>query len=196
MAIKKPAAHLGHGIGLKNIKKAIGHGKRSLYASLNLTPMIDMFVMMVIFLLMTFSASGEIIMIQKDLKLPDATQFSQLEQAKVIAITSPEGDPRGGVVTLDGREVATVRELAESESPDWKIARLSEGLEESKHTCKLMHPDDADQQCSFVIVQCDKKIEFKVLKKVMYSAGLAGYANVNFAIKERGGGGAPPPPAH
>jgi biopolymer transport protein ExbD len=192
MAIRKPEPHLGHGIGLKNIKKAVGHGKKTVYASLNLTPMIDMFVMMVIFLLMTFSASGEIIMVQKDLKLPDATQFSQLEQAKVIAITSPEGDPRGGVVTLDGREVATVRELAESESPDWKIPRLSEGLEETKHTCKLMHPDDADVTCSFVIVQCDKKIEFKVLKKIMYSAGLAGYTNINFAIKERGGGGEAP----
>ena len=192
MAIKKPGPHLGHGIGLKNIQKAVGHGKRSVYAALNLTPMIDMFTMIVIFLLMTFSASGEIIMIQKDLKLPDATQFSQLEQAKVIAITSPEGDPRGGVVTLDGREVATVRELAESESPDWKIPRLAEGLEESKHNCKLLHPDDADQMCSFVIVQCDKKIEFKVLKKIMYSAGLAGFSNVNFAIKEKGGGASGP----
>lgn len=196
MAIKKPGSHLGHASGLKNIKKAMGHGKRSVYANLNLTPMIDMFVMMVIFLLMTFSASGEILMIQKDVKLPDATQFTALEQANVIAVTSPEGDARGGVVTLDGRDVATVRELAESESPDWKIPRLTEELETFKHNCKLLHPDDADTVCTFVIIQADKKVEFKVMKKIMYSAGLAGYSNINFAVKERGGGGGAPPPAH
>jgi biopolymer transport protein ExbD len=187
MAIKKPESHLGH--ASPRLKKAVGHGKKATYASLNLTPMIDMFVMMIIFLLMTFSASGEIIMVQKDIKLPDATQFTQLEQAEVIAITSPEGDPRGGVVTLSGRDVATVRELVESESPDWKIPRLTEELETFKHNCKLLHPDDAEQMCTFVIVQSDKKVEFKALKKIMYSAGLAGYSNINFAIKERGGGG-------
>ena len=192
MAIKKPEAHLGHSSKSK-VKKG-SHGKKSTYASLNLTPMIDMFVMMIIFLLMTFSASGEIIMISKDIKLPDATQFAQLEQANVIAITAPEGDPRGGVVTLDGRDVASVRELVESESPDWKIPRLSEELETFKHNCKLLHPDDADLVCSFVIVQADKKVEFKALKKVMYSTGLAGYTNINFVGKERGGGAKAPAP--
>jgi biopolymer transport protein ExbD len=188
MPIKKPEPHLGHGIGLKTIKKAMGHGKKSVYATLNLTPMIDMFVMIVIFLLMTFSASGEIIMVSKDIKLPDATQFAELERSNVIAITSPEGDTRAGVVTLDGREVVSVRELVESESPDWKIPRLTEDLETNKHNCKLLHPDDADTMCTFVIVQSDKKVEFKALKKIMYSAGLAGYSNISFAVKEKGGG--------
>jgi len=193
MPIKKPEPHLGHSVKSKSIQKHMKGGRRSGFASLNLVPLIDMFIVMLIFLLMTFSASGEILMVQKDLKLPRATQFTALERANVIAVTSPAGDPRGGVVTLDGRDVATVRELVDSDSPDWKITRLTEGLEEFKHNCKLLHPDDADQMCSFVIVQADQKIEFKALKKIMYSAGLAGYSNVNFAIRERAesGGGAP-----
>ncbi|MEK6606134.1 MAG: biopolymer transporter ExbD [Myxococcota bacterium] len=189
MPIKKPVPHLGTTVALQNVKKAMSKGHKSVYAELNLTPMIDMFTMIVIFLLMTFSASGEIAFVTRDIKLPEAQQFAQLESAPVIAVSSPESDPRGGVVTLDGSEVATVRELVESESPDFKISRLSEDLEVLKHNCKLLNPDDADQICTQVIVQSDRKIEFKVLKKIMYSSGLAGYGNVNFAVNQKAASG-------
>ena len=33
------------------------------------------------------------------------------------------------------------------------------------------------------IVQSDRKVPFKVIKKVMYSAAIAGYMNVMFAVK-------------
>lgn len=188
MPIRKPGPHLGKQVALQNVKKAMGKGKKGVYAELNLTPMIDMFVMIVIFLLMTFSASGEILFVTRDIRLPDSTQFTQLDRAPVIAVSSPDADPQGGVVTLDGKEVASVRELIDSDSPDWKIPRLTEDLEVLKHNCKLLHPDDADQVCTQVIVQSDKKVQFKVMKKVMYSSGLAGYANVNFAVTSKGGG--------
>lgn len=188
MPIRKPGPHLGKTVALQNVKKAMSKGKKGVYAELNLTPMIDMFTMIVIFLLMTFSASGEILFVTRDVRLPDATQFTQLDRAPVIAVSSPEMDPHAGVVTLDGKEVASVRELMESENPDWKIARLTEDLEVLKHNCKLLHPDDADQVCTQVIVQSDRKVEFKVMKKVMYSSGLAGYQNVNFAVNQKGGG--------
>lgn len=188
MPVQKPGPHLGKTVGLQNVKKAMSKGKRSVYAELNLTAMIDMFTMIVIFLLMTFSASGEILFVTRDIKLPDAAQFSILDRAPVIAVSSPDSDPNGGVVTLDGKEVASVRDLIESESPDWKIPRLSEDLEVLKHNCKLMHPDDADMICTQVIVQSDRKVEFKVIKKVMYSCGLAGYGNVNFAVTSKASG--------
>jgi hypothetical protein len=39
------------------------------------------------------------------------------------------------------------------------------------------------------IVQAHKDIDFKILKKVMYSAQVAGYNNLNFAVQSRGKGG-------
>jgi biopolymer transport protein ExbD len=58
-----------------------------------------------------------------------------------------------------------------------------------KNNYKLLHP--GEEFNGIAIIQSDKHVEFKALKKIMYSAGLAGYSNINFAIKERGGGGAP-----
>jgi biopolymer transport protein ExbB/TolQ/biopolymer transport protein ExbD len=183
--IKAPGPHLMHHVGLGK-----GHGgkgghskKKSTFASLQLTPMIDMFIVVLIFLLMTFSASGEILFVTKDIKLPFADKVEKLDRAPVVAISFPENDPAGGVVTLDGHEVSTARELKDDESPDWKIAKLTEQLEVKKHNWKLTNPDK--QFPGEVIVQADQNVDFKIIKKVMYSCGLAGYSNVHFAVTQK-----------
>jgi biopolymer transport protein ExbB len=180
--IKAPAPHLMHHVGLKKGGKG-GHKKKSTFASLQLTPMIDMFIVVLIFLLMTFSATGEILFVTKDIKLPFAEKVEKLDRAPVIAISYPENDPAGGVVTLDGHEVSTARELKEDESPDWKISKLTEQLETSKHNWKVTNPDK--QFPGEVIVQADQNVDFKIIKKVMYSCGLAGYSNVHFAVTQK-----------
>jgi biopolymer transport protein ExbD len=38
-------------------------------------------------------------------------------------------------------------------------------------------------------VQADRNVDFKVVKKVMYSCGVAGYHNVNFAVQQKAKGG-------
>jgi len=181
--IVAPAPHLMHHVGLKKGGKSGGHKKKSTFASLQLTPMIDMFIVVLIFLLMTFSATGEILFVTKDIKLPFADRVEKLDRAPVIAISFPENDPAGGVVTLDGSEVSTARELKEDDSPDWKIAKLSEQLEVKKHNWKLTNPDK--QFPGEVIVQADQNVDFKIIKKVMYSCGLAGYSNVHFAVTQK-----------
>ena len=70
-------------------------GKKSSYAELNLTSMVDMLTILVVFLLQTFSASGELLSCQKNIILPEALNFSDLEQAPVIA-------RRRDSVTLNG----------------------------------------------------------------------------------------------
>jgi biopolymer transport protein ExbB len=184
--IKAPGPHLKHHVGL-GLRKGKGHhGKKSTFANLQLTPMIDMFIVVLIFLLMTFSASGEILFITKDIKLPFAERVEKLDRAPVIAISFPQEDPSGGVITLDGSEVSTAKEVREDDSPDWKIAKLTEQLEVKKHNWKLTNPDKPFP--GEVIVQADQNVDFKIIKKVMYSCGLAGYQNVHFAVTEKVGG--------
>ena len=179
-----PGSHLKTHVGLGTGEHGGGHhGKKSTFANLQLTPMIDMFIVVLIFLLMTFSASGEILFVNKDIKLPFAEKVEKLDTAPVIAISYPENDTLGGVVTLDGSEVSTARELLEDDSPDWKIAKLTEQLEVSKHTWKQSNPDQ--QFPGEVIVQSDQNVDFKIIKKIMYSCGLAGYSNVHFAVTEK-----------
>ena len=63
-------------------------GTRSSNISLNLVPFVDMMTMLVCFLLMVFSASGELLQAQKGLDLPIADSKETLQQAPVIIVTS------------------------------------------------------------------------------------------------------------
>jgi biopolymer transport protein ExbD len=185
MPIKAPSAHLYHSVDLEVAKLKLGHGgRKATDAALNLVAYIDMMTMLVIFLLMSFSASGEMLFVQKNLTLPDAQNWTDLERAPVIGVTRD-------VVTLDGRQVATGEELMkDSATGDAKIPELADQLVTAKNNYKLLHPtEDFKGVC---IIQSDKAVEFKMLRKVMFSAATAGYQNVNFAVRPKARGGAAP----
>jgi len=135
MAIKAPHAHLYRSIALEVANSKLkGGGRKSLYQALNLVAYIDMMTILVIFLLMTFSASGEILFVQKNIVLPDAQSWTDLERAPVIGVTKD-------VVTLDGRQVATGEELMkDSATGDAKIPELADQLVTAKNNYKLLHP--------------------------------------------------------
>ena len=185
MPIKAPHAHLYKSVSLSTVSAKLSHaGRKALYEALNLVAYIDMMTMLVIFLLMSFSASGEIVFVQKNLVLPDAQNWNDLDRAPVVSVT-PD------VVTLDGKQVATGEELSrDSATGDAKISELHENLVTLKNNYKLLHPNEDFN--GIVILQADKAVEFKILKKVMYTAALAGYQNLNFAVRPKsvtGGGG-------
>ncbi len=179
--IEKPGPHLGHDVPLKFVQKG-SHGRKSSYAELNLTSMVDMLTILVVFLLQTFSASGELLTVSKNIVLPEATNFKDLERAEVIGISKD-------AVTLAGRPVADAAELNKENTVDWKITDLHDQLVTLKNNYKLLHP--TEQFPGTVILQADKGVDFKVVKKVMYTCAVAGYNNVNFAVNEKskGGGG-------
>ncbi len=141
--------------------------------SLQLTPLIDIFMVMLLFLLVTFQASGDLCMCRPRLTVPTAERLEALERAPVVTMTAD--DEGSGVVTVDGSEVATLRELMEDDSPDWKIYKLTEQLEVKKHNWKLTNPDKVFP--GDLIIEADRDISFKAIKKVVYSGGLAGFVN-------------------
>src|SRR5207245_11407181 len=87
MAIVEPGKRPGPRIEQSRVfSKKFARGKKSGYAGLMLTSLVDMFTIIVIFLLQNFSATGEIIL-SKDIKLPDAQHGAALEVAPMIAIS-------------------------------------------------------------------------------------------------------------
>src|SRR5580658_5131176 len=74
--------------------------RRLMIAGLTLTSMVDMFSLLVIFLLQTFSTSPELMMVTKGVTLPAAVTGRELEDAPVLSITATE-------VYLDQKLVGT-----------------------------------------------------------------------------------------
>ena len=110
MAIYKPGErHRYHNI-LKRKKN-----KRGVTAVLSLTAMVDMFTVLVIFLLQNYSATGEILYIPKEVTLPKAQRVNELKPAVVVTVSSKE-------VLIDRTPVATFAEV--QAATDWVIPNL------------------------------------------------------------------------
>ena len=88
MPIKKPGKK-PFAPWLKDFKALSKGGKKHTKAAdILLTPLIDMFVLLVVFLIMNFSATGELVTISKDIKLPKASTTKMLERAPIIQISA------------------------------------------------------------------------------------------------------------
>src|SRR5512134_4159495 len=101
----------------------MGRGHKSLNADLNVVPMVDMMTLLVIFLLQQFSSTGEVLYMQKDIKLPEARHGQSIEPAPVIAIS-------GAQLSMDGRLISET--IAIKNDPYLAIPALEEQLRDAK----------------------------------------------------------------
>lgn len=178
MPIHTPGRVLLHHIPLKFVHDRVaGGGRKSVDVSIALIPFIDFLITLVVFLLTSFSATGELLAQRPNLIMPEATNVVDLEIAPIIAI-----DPQ--VVTLDNRRMADTASLAASPQLE-RIEQLVQDLETLKRNWSILHPNE--QFSGTVILQADRGVDFRVIKKVMFSAAQAGYTNVSFAVNQGGG---------
>lgn len=177
---KRPAKRFQ---GSRLLGGKMSRGRRTTNAELNVVPMVDMMTMLVIFLLQQFSSTGEVLYMQKDIKLPDAHHGQAIEIAPVVAISAEQ-------VVVTGQKVALVADL-DRDSGYLNIPDLEERLRDEKKRWEFIHQNDPDQKWDGIVnIQADKKVPFRIVKRVMYSCGVAGYFNVNFAALDATGGGA------
>lgn len=186
MAIQKPGQrHRYH-----RLLKRRG-GKRSVTAILSLTAMVDMFTVLVIFLLQNYNSTGEILYIPKEVTLPKAARVNELKPAVVVTVSAKE-------VLIDRTSVATFAEV--QASADWVIPNLRDQvrvlLEKAKsdQEAKLQNKirnvvdktvgnEEVDPNAwRKVTLQADKDMDYLTLKKVMYSIYEAGGGPINFAV--------------
>jgi len=170
-------------------------GKRELVATLSLTAMVDMFTVLVIFLLQNYSSTGEVIYLPKDVALPKAEEIKELKPSVVVTISNKE-------VLLDRDVIVTFEQVHNQE--EWLIVPLQEKIKQALEVAKqkfeaelanklrevVKQPvtDQVEQEVmpwSKVTVQADKGIDFLTVKKVMFTVTEAGANVINFAVLKR-----------
>jgi biopolymer transport protein ExbD len=177
---KRPAPRFQHS---KVLGGKMGHGRKATNAELNVVPMVDMMTMLVIFLLQQFSATGEVLYMQKDVRLPEARHGQMIEPAPTVAISADQ-------VVVTGQKVADVADL-DRDAGYLNIPALEERLREEKKRWDFIHQSDPGRKWDGLVnIQADQKVPFRIVKRVMYSCGVAGYFNLNFAALDIGSGAA------
>lgn len=171
-------------------------GKRDVTALLSLTAMVDMFTVLVIFLLQNYNTTGEILYIPKEVTLPKASTVKELKPAFVVTISNKE-------ILLDKDVVATYDQVAAQE--DFKIQSLYDQLQaalqraEAEQKNKLQNrirtavevargeKEEDPNAWKKVTIQADKGVDFLTVKKVMYTVTDAGAGEINFAVTKLSG---------
>jgi biopolymer transport protein ExbD len=152
---------------------------KSTNADLNVVPMVDMMTMLVIFLLQQFSSTGEVLYMQKEIKLPNASHGQMIELAPVVAISAKE-------IAVTGVKVASIDDL-DRETGYLNVPSLEERLRDEKKMWESIHQNDPNRNWEGAVnIQADYGIPFRIVKRVMYSCGVAGYYNVNLATLDAG----------
>jgi biopolymer transport protein ExbD len=166
----------------------MARGRKAVNAELNVVPMVDMMTMLVIFLLQQFSANGDVLYMQKDIKLPEARHGQTIEVAPVVSISAQQ-------VVVTGQKVADIADL-DRDSGYLNIPALEERLRDEKKRWEFIHQNDPSSKWDGLVdIQADQKVPFRIVKRVMYSCGVAGYFNLNFATLDAAMGmaaGGPP----
>ena len=153
----------------KALKK--GKGRKNAASELLITPLIDMFIILVVFLIMNFSATGELVQLSKDIHLPTAETVSELDRAPIVQISA-------NTVAIEGVKVGESEEILKD--PDLRIPGLTDKLQEMRKVDEMMHPGMPFK--GEIIVNCDKDVDFKLVRKVMFAASDAGYTKFNYAV--------------
>lgn len=161
------------------VDQMIKNNKRATF-TLQLTSMVDMFTIMIVFLLKSYSTSAVNITPQKGLQLPVSTTMSAPVEALKLVV-SADG------IYVDDKKIVDIKDgrldgaAVESTDPDF-IRGLYDELD--KHALKAKDIAEKNAEVQFdgkVVMQADAKLPYDTLKKVMYTSSLAGYADLKLA---------------
>ena len=144
--------------------------------TLRLTSMIDMFTILLVFLLKSFSVEGEIMSVSKDLHLPESTAKTPPKASPIITVTNDW-------IILDGKPVEKVSEVMK-ESMNFVPGLQSQLADLKKFSINLGQLDANMGFKGDITIQGDKEIPFALLKKIMFTCGREGFNNMLLAVNQ------------
>ena len=153
--------------------KRMGRNKRKV-TGLNLTPLMDVFTILVFFLLF-HSSGGDVLETPKQIKLPDSVVETKPRETVVIMV-SPE------VVVVQGEAVVNTPELLDDSVR--MVGGITERLEQLERNI-IGISTKAVAEGKEITILADKTIPFKVLKKIMSTCTGSGYGRISLAVIQK-----------
>jgi biopolymer transport protein ExbD len=149
------------------------HKRAKQSSKLNLVSLMDIFTILVFFLLVN-SSDVEILQTNKSIELPDST--SEQRPGTNLVVTVSENS-----VVVGGRPVATVEDILAAE--DNNISGLAAELKYQANRSGPLSPERA-QAGRPVTIMGDKDVPYTVLKKIMTTCAANEYRNISLAVNK------------
>jgi biopolymer transport protein TolR len=149
------------------------HHARQKKGSLNLVSLMDIFTILVFFLLVN-SSDVEVLPNAKDVQLPESIAETKARESVVILVTDDE-------ILVQGRPVSRIDEALASEG--LVIPALRDELIAQAERSVLESAEDAAER--EVTIMGDKEIPYRLLKRVMASCTEANYGRLALAVVQK-----------
>lgn len=161
---------------MKNTRrmKRMARNRKKKLPVMNLTSLMDVFTILVFFLLVN-SANSEVLEPPKKIALPDSVVETKPAETAVVMVSDE-------AVLVQGEPVIATSDVAAAKQEN--IAEISEKLKEIKSSI-IGVSTKAVSESGKVTILSHKTIPFKVLQKVMNSCTIAGYGKINLAVIQK-----------
>lgn len=150
------------------------HHARHKKGTLNLVSLMDIFTILVFFLLVN-SSDVEVLPNAKDVQLPESIAEQKARETVVVLVTDDE-------LLVQGRVVARIPEIMARDGiiiPELRAALVSQ-------TDRVLREDAKDDiENREVTIMGDKEIPYRLLKKVMATCTDADYGQLSLAVLQK-----------
>jgi len=132
-----------------------------------MTSLIDILTLLLVFLIQSYSAEGNLITPSTDLQLPLSSSEISPKPALTLEITTAD-------VIGDNKKLAAISTFSSSNT--LLINSVFLWLSHKKTSAAIAQLP--------VIIQCDRAVPFNVVKRVMYTCSKAGFSNFSVLVVE------------
>jgi len=154
--------------------KRMGRSRKRKGRGLNLTPLMDVFTILVFFLLF-HSYGGDVMEAPKQIELPNSVVETKPRET-VLIMVSPE------IVLVQGETViSTLELLGNSSGPIPEIEERLRQLEQNIIGISTKTVAEGKE----VTILADKSIPFEVLKRIMSTCTGSGYGRISLAVIQK-----------
>ena len=149
------------------------HKRNSRIPGLNLVSLMDIFTILVFFLLVSASES-EVLPMPKQISLPESVAEKPPKQNLIIMVGKSD-------ILLQGQKVIAVKTALHSNEPVIQPLMKALKLHEARATAVN---GKADPKAGITIM-ADKQIPYKLLKKIMLTSASADFTNISLAVSQK-----------
>jgi len=148
------------------------HHKRFGGSNLNLVSLMDIFTILVFFLLVN-SSSVQQLPSSKAVKLPTSSAQQLPEETVIILVNNDQ-------ILVQGRVIVTAEEVIKTDGN-----LIQPLLEEMKIQSVSSFKENAEEEGLDVTIMGDKHIPYKLLRKILATLSEANYTNISMAVMKR-----------
>jgi hypothetical protein len=150
--------------------------------SLNLMPMLDIFSILITFLLMSYSTDPVSYDISAGLELPDSVTITALDELPSIIVTKNE-------IMVNDKKVATILggDVPEKDRSQGAVYPVFVELEKLAEANKRVFRGKEDKtKTSTLTMEMDQSHQFKLMKRIMLAAQQAEFVTFKLMVARQG----------